>query len=382
MVLLLAGAALAWALTRVDLVVSVVAATGIAAVAVSSIAVSIAALRTRARLTGRRGEPLVLEEGTARPTGFAVRWPVWVPWVELSWSWIEPIAEVQLGPGPLLRERVTPRRRATVTEVVRRIVVTDAFGLARIALNVRERRDVRVLPAMGRLGGAPLSGGPSAGTVQAHPDGRAAGERVDSRQYAPGDPARRVQWKTFARTGELVVRTPERAFEPAEQTVAYLIAGPGDDAAAGAARAALERGELGAGVALGADGAGWSTDPLQHLDTVLRSHVGASSLSELIDATNPRRLVVFAPGSPGPWLDRLAASAPPDLELVVVLGVDGLSRPATPHRLLLPEPAQGITAADLTATLRRLGGDVRIADRVVGKVHSARQLRGWLERAS
>ena len=84
------------------------------------------------------------------------------------------------------------------------------------------------------------------------------GDRVEMRQYVAGDSPRMILWNVYARTRKLMVRVNERAFMLRPGACAYLIAGPGDEAAASVARTVIERKLLGESWAFGADG---SPDP-------------------------------------------------------------------------------------------------------------------------
>jgi hypothetical protein len=139
-----------------------------------------------------------------------------------------------------------------------------------------------------------------------------------------------VLWKTFARSRRLLVRMPERAIAPSPTTVAFLIAGPGDEPSCGTARLYLERNLFGADFLFGADGA---AAPARDRDTALdqiidsRGGEGGIALDQLGKNIDPMRLascVVFAPAVDGPWRERVVAfaarlPAPP----TIVIGVDG-----------------------------------------------------------
>ena len=94
--------------------------------------------------------------------------------------------------------------------------------------------------------------------------------------------------------------------------------GAGDEAAAGAARVAIEAGSLGTQWVLGADGA---DEPAKHkiqaLEVLARSGncddeqagAGLSRFLQKHAATGGARVVVFVPPKPGPWLEKVMAAA-------------------------------------------------------------------------
>ena len=60
-------------------------------------------------------------------------------------------------------------------------------------------------------------------------DSPAEGELFDLKRYDPSDGIRRIVWKIFARTGELVARHPEPYNQPEGKTVAFIIAEKDED---------------------------------------------------------------------------------------------------------------------------------------------------------
>jgi hypothetical protein len=65
-------------------------------------------------------------------------------------------------------------------------------------------------------------------------DSPAEGELFDLKRYDPSDGIRRIVWKIFARTGELVARHPEHHSQPEGKTVAFIIAEKNEDRVAAA----------------------------------------------------------------------------------------------------------------------------------------------------
>jgi hypothetical protein len=392
-----------YGLARIDLLLLVVGVVGLGIGAASLLAVLLATLIVRIRLRkGEGSDPLQLESGVPARTGFTLGRLRGVPLVKIAWSWIEPLATVSAKiDGGLVHETIVPIRRGLGERVVRRVVVSDAFGLCRVAFRSVATRSVRVVPGTGALRHVHVVRSIASGEDTYDPAGSPEGERIDTRGYAPGDPMRFVLWKVYARSRQLVVRTPERAFSVARETLAYLVTGDGDEAAAGAARVAVEAGALGPTWVLGADGdARDATTVPQALELLARSAaatadehgagLGAFLKRNVRGAAG--RAVVFVPARPGPWMERLVAAvrARPQISAAgaarrapvdVVVCSDGIDWDTSRSLLARfafsrPKSSPGsarATAAELTAVLAGLApahARVLILDRVTGRTHA------------
>ena len=326
------------------------------------------------------------ETGMALPTGFAMPALWWLPLVQLRWSWESPgalLVDPQPGAG-LLRERVTLAQRGIFQSVTRRLVIQDAFGLARIVFRHQQPGPIEVLPHLGGIRRLPVLTSLTGGEEFPHPMGLEDGDRVELRRYVPGDSARYIHWKVFGRTRKLMVRVPERALSRARRTVAYLVAGEHDEAAAAAARAAIEEEALGNDWQFAADGSPEATsDRSQALHKVLASsrHTGKSGsgmkrfLAE-VDPRGPAALVVFAPPTMGAWLDEMRSLTMRRYGRVrVVIAVDAVHDPDAQSGwrrfLLKPARVSGVERADLQRVGRALGQlrcEVVVIDRVSGRL--------------
>ena len=406
-VLVIAGCVLAfthYGLGRIDLILLGVGAVGIGIAGLSLLLSCLAALLVYLRSTGREeGEAMRLECGYWTYTGFSLSSMWYIPFVHLSWRWLTPEAEVRVvRRWGEVHEQIRPDRRGTASAVVRRVTVSDIFGLTRISFSITERRSVRFLPWVGALRQMHVVRGMSGGDEISHHDGEPKGDRFDTRHYVPGDPIRFVLWKVFAKSRELIVRTPERAISPARQTMAYLVAGEGDEAAAGAARVAVDVGVLGGDWVLGADGCGDMAADKEHALELLAQSASASEgqsgggLSDFLDkstAGKASRAVVFVPPRPGPWLKKVVAvagTASGQMGRVdFVVGTDGISRGA--RRSLFSrlttwskprDPDEGTVAADadeLAQVVRALGGarvNVLVVDRPKGQIYTHQSFAG------
>ena len=307
-------------LKRADLILLIIGAMGLGMGAIALLATSFTALGLwlQLRKVGG-GDKLGMECGFSTRSGFSVSTLWFIPFVKLGWSWLNPVAVVELKKhNRRFHEVVTPTRRGLCDEVVRKVDIGDAFGLTKISFRMREERDVRFYPSVGNLRKMDVVRSIASGEDMPHPGGQPEGERADLRRYNPGDPVRFILWKVFAKTREIVIRTPERAIAPARPPGGRRGDGAGDEAAAGAARVAIEAGSLGTQWVLGADGA---DEPAKHkiqaLEVLARSGncddeqagAGLSRFLQKHAATGGARVVVFVPPKPGPWLEKVMAAA-------------------------------------------------------------------------
>ena len=334
--------------------------------------------------------PRRLETGNWWRTGRTV--PDWfaLPLVQISVSWERPKgAGSRLVPiDGRLAEELEPRRRWRDVEAVRHWTVRDAFGLSAFTITERAPLAVWALPAVGRLRETPIVTANTGADGIPWPSGAPEGDRMDFRRYSAGDSARDVMWNVFARTRRLHVRLRERAVDPSRRLVAYLVAGPGDEATAAAARVALESGALGESWAFGADGSeGIHSELAPALEALARSgsHEGPSGFAAYLDAVDfgtETACVVFVPPELGTWVAEVARVLVdrPD-RISVVIGVDRLRapRPEAPlwRRILFeapPEAREGALAEEVDEVARTLlpcaAGAPLIVVRSTGQSHT------------
>jgi hypothetical protein len=396
---LCAGSLFAYGYGQLDLVVFVLGVSGLALLCVASLAALGTALALRRRLRrpeARRERASVaarfLEAGEPFATRFAVRLPRWMPFARVEWSWVEPegVACRLHEQGDACVEEIVPRRRHEARRVCRRFRVRDAFGLASVEWDDGVPAALRVLPWTGPLRHGVWLPAFAAAEGISHPRGAPEGDRMEIRRYVPGDSARDILWKAYARTRQLNVRRPERAIARQRRTIAYLVAAADDEAAAAAARVALESGALGSGWRFGADGC---EEPTEELGAALAAVARSGSLRQGRDAAGletflgrvardgDHHCIVFVPGTPGPWLERvLACARRPGRELSFLVAVERTLPRAAPRaplwqRWLLREPRRTGVSADelerLVAALAPATG-VAIVERETGQM----RLRG------
>ncbi len=387
-------AASAWTLWRdgvghQDLILGLLGSVGLVAVGVALPAVVGMALWLRYGASPP-GRPLQLEDSIPVLSSFRAPDPWWLAFVDVSWSWVAPVASVDVTSGSGSRlERVRPLRRGEFTTVVRRFEVTDLLGLCLVRFEREEARGCTISPSTGRLENVEAVAGMRGGDGLSHPEGTAEGDPLDLRAYAQGDSIRMVLWKVYARSRTLVVRTPERALSPYDETRAYLVIGEGDDAAAGAVRVAARHASLGGRWMLSVDGLAGeardiaSAERLLVLSGTVKVDTGALGLSTFLRSAAGapgQRAMVFVPGRPGPWLARARdamAGAPVPVDVLVC--ADGVRHavgeshawwresvrtgpPAEPTRDELIEVLKVLTPASAR---------VVVVDRAAGKVWPA-----------
>ncbi len=393
---------------RIDLLLLVAGIVGMALVATTMLLVSIVALIVYLQLRSRTTEEtLQLECGYARRTGFSVKSPWFVPFVQVGWSWLDPKVHLHIArQGLTLVEEVAPVERCLRSSIRRRVEVADSFGLNRIRFEVAEARPLRFVPSIGNLRQVHVIRSMAEGDQLSHPDGPPHGERVDMRHYVPGDPIRFILWKVFAKSREIVVRTPERALGPVRQTVAYVVRGPQDEPAAGAARVAMDAGAFGGDWVVGCDGDDVAAQtPGEALQLLAKGgevgvDQGGLGLDPFLRRQAPGslgRALVFVPGKPGPWLDRVAAAVAKGrmAQVEFLVCTDGV-RTGTEEGWLRRlrrddprlDPRKGVgpvTAEELAEVCRTLGGlrvRVTVLDRLTGRVYTEAHQRALLERGA
>ena len=382
---------------QLDLILLSLGIAGASVVASSVVMVLIAALVVwlRARNQPER-PPLRLECGHAMATGFRLGGARWIPMVEVTWKWVSPIAAVSTKRnGHHLVEEVEPSARDHFTEISRLFEIRDVFGFAHIGFRVVEQRAGRFAPWVGSLEQMHVIQGLSGGDDMSHPEGHLRGDMYDMRRYAAGDPIRFVLWKVFAKTRALMVRTPEPAVSQDRRTIAYVVAGDGDEPAAGAARVAVNGNSLGTEWVLGADGCGdvassadQAIDVLARSARAVRDDAGAlAAFMSRVAHGSTSRAVVFVPARPGPWMERVAAAAaaspgrPARVDFIVC--TDGMEpeqrrsvwkRSAAESTVAARGAANPVELAQVVKVLSGTGANVLIVDRPNGRLFSGRQL--------
>lgn len=163
------------------------------------------------------------------------------------------VAPLPAGESAAAAYRVPTSQRGVLHTGPLRVQRTDVLGLCRSTAFLPGSGEVLVVPERVPLGFPDLT---SSGRLGAHlrmrAMGRTGSEFHSQREYVPGDDLRRINWKSSARVGDLIVR--ETAMEGVHRCLVVLDADPasydpdGFERAISAA-ASIVTGAAGAGVA-------------------------------------------------------------------------------------------------------------------------------------
>ena len=257
-------------------------------------------------------ESFLLRVGETHKVDTPISAAWWMPLVQVSWYWTSADMKSETEEN---KEVLVPIRRGIWSNIERKIQVGDAFGICAIQFTSRQPCTLKVLPESLTPSLPRILQGLQGGGDQAHPFGLPTGDRIDIRNYAHGDPVRFILWKVYARTGQLVVRTPEKAFEPVQRLLAYLIVHPADGSAAALSSAILHSNQLGEDWTFGVDGyQGGCSEVQTALEVIVAS--GNSEIQDgqgleefVTQQQDASSLLIFAPATDGEWVEEVVALA-------------------------------------------------------------------------
>ncbi|MFA5507001.1 MAG: DUF58 domain-containing protein [Vulcanimicrobiota bacterium] len=269
------------------------------------------------------------------------------------------------NPDKRRQEWLVSSKRCLLEEnfrLVRRIIVKDVLGFSRIDWEQEEPVSLVVTPKPLPLKAQSVLRARFTGDDIPDPRGEPKGDRVDMRQYTPGDPPRLLLWKVYARTGKLMVRMPENAITTAPRICAYLVAGEGDEVLASLARTIVDGNLLGQGWRFGADG---SDKSVEHREQALRliarsgnpgvvTGLGLSTFLNHAHNEGFGSCLVLVPPIEGEWVEKVAASisrSPLSITLLTVGSVSQLEQEPKWHRWVFYEEVRKTDPSELLSRL-------------------------------
>jgi uncharacterized protein (DUF58 family) len=146
------------------------------------------------------------------------RWQ-WLMWRNRTFRGGMGDEEIRLPPGGTMRVTVewTPLRRGVIEFSDARLLLPDPFGLLQRCLRVRAGVDrITVFPARHSLPSLDLPGAESwrnPGESESDAIGDHGGF-TGLREYQPGDPLRRIHWRSWAKIGRPIVKELEERSRP------------------------------------------------------------------------------------------------------------------------------------------------------------------------
>lgn len=194
---------------------------------------------------GRQARSLTLMDDLSDPRPdfaqfrHALRVPTWRGWQRLvSANRIGkvpamPVQAIAPGETVELRMQGEALRRGRMHFTGVTVGCDETLGLARSLHSVPLAENLTVLPRRYRLPPLALPGGRrlQQGGVSLASSVGDSEEFIGLREYRPGDPLQRVHWKSFARTGQPVVREYQDEFFERHALVLDTFAAPGQGAA-------------------------------------------------------------------------------------------------------------------------------------------------------
>lgn len=112
--------------------------------------------------------------------------------------------------------------------------LSDTLGLSRFTWRAPNTAGIEVRAETIPIHPLPVVASSSRAGDELSQSRERSGDLFDIKAYDPSDGVKRILWKTFAKSGQLVVRRPEPAVIPEGELALYLVAGPDDDYVAGA----------------------------------------------------------------------------------------------------------------------------------------------------
>jgi hypothetical protein len=183
----------------------------------------------------------------------------------------------------LIDHVVFPHRGLWTLEFLK-FSIGDTLGLVSYSWLLRLDQALEVRPPEVPIQPLPVRASSSRAGDELNMSQTRTGDLFDIKQYDPSDGTKKILWKTFAKSRQLVVRRPEPALIPEGELAIYLIADREDDHVAGAALNYINylfSNQI--GVIFGTDNAGVEKDTLPQRPGILCSR--AEDISSIVART-------------------------------------------------------------------------------------------------
>lgn len=312
---------------------------------------------------------LNVEAGYPNETGFVLPSMSVFPLVKIDWKIEQPSAvdtRLRWESNGQIVEEVLPAKRFHTESLSRLFTVSDVLGFSCYSWRQNQQIKAMALPMLDAAKQLPVLRSLTSEDGIPNPSGSPEGDRMEIRPYAPGDSVRDILWKVYARNRQLNVRLAEKSVFHSKRTIAYLLSSKEDEAAAAAARIALESGAFGDDWTFGADG---TETPCEDLDSALEAvaksrclngehKYGLDNFLKQSLAQGKAHCIIFGAAGSTPWnsaLKNTFAQFPGQFSLV--LATDGiLSEKEQPwwQRLLLRNDKHSAAAPNMRNSMQDL----------------------------
>ena len=213
-------------------------------------------------------------------------------------------------------------------------LIQDPLRLTRQVINVPVHQNIELSARPLSIAPIPVIAASSRSGDLIQDQSERTGDLFDLKAYDPSDGVKRILWKTYAKSGELIVRHPEPAMLPDGEVAIYLIANKDEDHVAGAFRSylnELDKNQI--TVLFGTDG---NTEgiksKLSEIENTINEVVWTPELglgkdfSKYLGALqtsshSARKIIVFSPEERDDWFETLTTTASATQKELSIVGV-------------------------------------------------------------
>lgn len=212
-----------------------------------------------------------------------------------------------------LDEYLAPCGRGRFSALHRRMTVEDIFGITRVSFVMKQCAEIEIKPEKTHFEQMLFMTSSSGLEGYSHPNGDPKGDLVEMRRYQAGDPLRLVLWKVYARSRQLVVRTPEPTITQQSELFVYFISGKEDESSAAVARALLAANDMeGSNLIFSAAGSKRIAKNLNEgvsdlIDSAAMRTTGCdlTAIAPFVDKNLLSRTFLLVPNVLGHWFDEV-----------------------------------------------------------------------------
>jgi hypothetical protein len=147
----------------------------------------------------------------------------------------------EIGEKRLLTDQVVfPHRGIWILAEIE-LSLGDSLGFTKLTWNKSTSSQIEISAKTTRIKHLPIIASSSQSGDQLHNIQERTGDLFDIKAYDPSDGTKRILWKTFAKSGQLITRRPEPAIVPEGEVAIFLISSRPEDFVAGACQGYIKQ---------------------------------------------------------------------------------------------------------------------------------------------